>query len=86
MSKFLAKFSWQTVTLTRETMIVLIVVWLALLATAVSSILSQCSTKKQRLFWLSVVIFVPVLGLLAYLPFSCSDSRFRLPMSQSKKP
>ena len=45
-------------------------VWLVVLACTVASIYAQAFSPRQQKFWLAVVIFVPVLGILAYLPFS----------------
>lgn len=47
-----------------------LVLWLAIVACALSSICAQPLGKAQRRGWMLVVIAVPILGLLAYLPFS----------------
>ena len=44
--------------------------WLALLACAITSICTQRFGAVQRRCWVFVVIALPILGLLAYLPFS----------------
>jgi len=44
--------------------------WLAILACAITSIRAQPFGRLQRRCWMLVVILVPILGLLAYLPFS----------------
>ena len=49
---------------------VLLVIWLIICGCMISSILSQPFTRKQRLFWICVVVALPVVGMLAYLPFS----------------
>ena len=57
------KFNWQVIT-------ALLIIWVAILTCAISSIFAQPFSKRQRLFWLAIVIGVPLFGLLAYLPFS----------------
>ena len=53
----------------------LILIWLVVIATAISSIMSQPFAKKQRTFWIVLIIVVPIFGLLAYLPFSASSAK-----------
>ena len=50
--------------------VLLLVLWLIITGCAISSILSQPFTKKQRLFWIVFVLVAPMIGILAYLPFS----------------
>jgi len=48
----------------------LLAVWLIIIACVISSILHQPFTKKQRFFWIVFVVCVPMVGILAFLPFS----------------
>ena len=48
----------------------LVVIWLIIVACAISSIRSQGFSEGQQRFWIFVVTFLPVIGLLAYLPLS----------------
>jgi len=50
--------------------ICLLIIWVIVSACVISSILNQPFTKKQRFFWSVFVLAVPVIGILAYLPFS----------------
>ena len=50
--------------------IALIVIWLAVLACIISSILTQPFDRRQRIFWIAMVVLLPGLGVLAYLPFT----------------
>jgi len=50
--------------------ICLLVIWLILTLCTISSILNQPFTKKQRFFWIVFVLAGPLVGILAYLPFS----------------
>lgn len=45
-------------------------IWLVILACAISSIRTQGFSAAQQRFWIIVVIVFPIVGLLAYLPFS----------------
>lgn len=45
-------------------------IWLLVLGCTISSILGLPLSRWQRVFWISVVVCVPGLGLLIYLPFS----------------
>ena len=48
----------------------LFLIWVCVISCVVSSILNQPFDRKQRVFWVTVVILFPVLGVLAYLPFA----------------
>ena len=47
-----------------------LMVWMVVVACAVSSVLKQPFTRQQRIAWLAIIIGVPLFGLMAYLPFS----------------
>src|SRR5438309_2150932 len=51
---------------------VIIGVWVLVVACAIGSVfvLGQRFTPKQRWGWIALIVCVPVLGLLIYLPFS----------------
>ena len=70
MSELLSRFTFQESKLTTQIWVVGLGLWMAILLCAFSSILAQPFTKKQRSFWLLVVMLVPIFGLLVYLPFS----------------
>ncbi len=72
MSDILNRFSLDAAKFNSQILICLVLVWLVVLGTAVSSVMSRPFTKKQRVFWILLMLFVPVFGLLAYLPFSAS--------------
>ena len=55
--------------------ICLVAIWLVVVGTVVSSILSQPFSAKQRFFWIGMVVCVPIIGVLAYLPFSVTEER-----------
>lgn len=85
MSELLNKFSWDAVKWNGQIAACIIFIWVVVLATAISSVMSQPFTSKQRFFWIVLLIFFPVVGLLAYLPFSLTESRYPLMFSFKKK-
>jgi len=48
----------------------LFIIWIAVLGCIISSILEQPFDRRQRVFWIAVVLFVPIMGVLAYIPFA----------------
>ncbi len=72
MESILLKFSLTPAPLTKVMGIWLMVIWSLVLLGALASIRSRAFSPRQRLLWSLVVVGVPVLGLLAYLPFSLS--------------
>jgi hypothetical protein len=48
----------------------LVMIWACVVACVISSILAQPFQRGQRAFWIATVILLPVLGILAYLPFA----------------
>lgn len=70
MSEIFNRFSLHTAKFSGPVWLCLGVIWLVVLTCTVTSINAQPFSVRQQRFWMSVVIFVPVLGVLAYLPFS----------------
>ena len=70
MIEILYKFSWETIKFDYQVLACMIVVWLAVLVCTVSSIISQPFPTWMRIFWISLVVFLPAIGLLFYLPFA----------------
>jgi hypothetical protein len=70
MSEILNRFSLQAVKLNWQLVLTACVLWLIVVGCAVSSIRAQPFEKRQRVFWIAIVVCLPILGLLAYLPFS----------------
>ncbi len=70
MREIISRFSWDAIKFDDQVLAAMIIVWGAVLLCAVSSIRNQPFTKLQRTFWLSLVIGLPMIGLLFYLPFS----------------
>ena len=58
-----AKFNWQVFAC-------LFLLWVVLLYCAAGSIRSQNFSERQKRAWMWLIIGVPIVGLLVYLPFS----------------
>jgi fatty acid desaturase len=78
MSNLLNKFSLSAIKFNGTIAACIVVLWLVVVGTAISSIFSQPFSKKQRTFWILMVVFLPVLGLLLYLPFSVKHDEYPL--------
>ena len=50
----------------------LLLIWMLVLVCVISSIIAQPFDRKQRIFWIAVVVLLPGIGTLAYLPFAFS--------------
>jgi hypothetical protein len=70
MKTLLNKFSLQSANFSSEVVVFLLIVWLIVIGCTVTSIYAQPFTERQRRFWIGIVALVPIVGLLAYLPFS----------------
>jgi hypothetical protein len=85
MKDTLNRFSLDAVKFNDQMFICLVAIWLVVVGTTISSIYSQPFSKKQRLFWVLLVICLPVIGLLVYLPFSMPEGRQSALLSFVKK-
>ncbi len=70
MTTLLYKFTLSAAKFNAETTIAALIIWLVVVACAIGSISAQPFTARQRNFWIAVVALAPIIGLLAYLPFS----------------
>jgi len=70
MSEILNRFSLDAAKFNAQIFLSLLVIWMAMVGCAWISINSQDFSPRQRRLWLWIVVCVPLLGLLAYLPFS----------------
>lgn len=85
MRESLNRFSLDAVKFNDQMMICLVAIWLVVIGTAISSVYSQPFSKKQRLFWTFLIVCLPIVGLLVYLPFSMPEGRQSALMSFIKK-
>lgn len=67
---------------------IFVVAWLVVLACGIGSVLAHRNrfTKKQRTFWVTVMICVPFLGVLAYLPVSVLKNGYSILKPSKKEP
>ena len=70
MSELLNRFSLEAAKFNGQIFLSLLMVWAALIFCGVFSINSQGFSPRQRRLWIWIIVCVPLLGLLAYLPFS----------------
>jgi hypothetical protein len=70
MSAILDRFSLEAAKFNGQIFLSLLLVWIAIIYCAILSINSQGFSERQRRLWIGVIVCVPLLGLLAYLPFS----------------
>lgn len=70
MSQLLYKFSLESAKFNTEVLTAILLIWAAVLSCALASVTGQPFTSGQRRFWIAVIVCFPVVGMLAYLPFS----------------
>jgi len=70
MTQLFSPFAFQESKLTLLVWAFAAVIWIAILACALSSIAAQPFSRRQRTLWIALIVCVPIFGLLAYLPFS----------------
>ena len=70
MSHIFSHFSVQATKWSGTVSFALMIIWCSVVLCTISSIFVQPFDRRQRIFWIALVILVPVLGILAYLPFA----------------
>jgi len=70
MTEAIKRFSLEAAKFNAQVFFFLFLIWLVLLFCAITSIKSQGFSERQQRLWMLVVVCVPILGLLVYLPFS----------------
>ncbi len=70
MSELLNRFHFQEASLTTQVWLAAALIWLAVVACTITSIIAQPFSARQRFVWVFIVAAVPLFGLLSYLPFS----------------
>ena len=69
--------------------VALLLIWATVLACVISSICAQPFDGRQRIFWIGLVVLLPFLGILAYLPFAFRKEElphiFRIKRKHSRK-
>ena len=70
MSHLLNRFSLHASAWNDWVIVVLVFIWAGVVGCAIASVLTQPFDRKQRTFWIALVILLPFVGLLSYLPFA----------------
>lgn len=70
MSEILKRFSLEAAKFNGQVFLALFLIWAAMVVCAILSLNSQGFSERQRRLWIWIIAGVPLLGLLAYLPFS----------------
>jgi len=70
MTHLLTRFSLHAAQWNSYVPIAMIMIWIAVLACVISSVMAQPFQRQQRIFWMAMVILLPGVGVLAYLPFA----------------
>lgn len=70
MKDFINRFSLNSIKFDYQVLAGMIFVWLVVVGAAIHSILQQDLPPRQRRLWICIVVLLPILGVLAYLPFS----------------
>lgn len=70
MSEILNRFSLETAKFNGQVFLALLLIWVAMVICAILSLNSQGFSDRQRRLWTWIIVGVPLLGILAYLPFS----------------
>jgi len=70
LTRILSRFSLQASKWNDGITFALLLIWMVVLGCIISSILAQPFDRRQRVFWIIIVVILPGLGVLAYLPFA----------------
>jgi len=70
MSHLLNRFSLHAAQWNDYVPLAMIMIWIAVVACVISSVMAQPFDRQQRIFWMAMVILLPGVGVLAYLPFA----------------
>ena len=70
LSHLLNHFSLQAAKWNGLVLVALLFIWACVVACVISSIVTQPFDRRQRIAWIALVILLPFLGVLSYLPFA----------------
>ena len=86
MRDFFSRFSLDAVKIDSQILVFIILVWLLVVGCGIHSINSQPFNNRQRWFWILLIVCLPCIGILCYLPFSLSKDRLsKLYRGKTKK-
>ena len=72
-TNFLNRFDFSEPRFTSEVFLFLIIIWCVIVSCAIWSICAKIRSLPAKALWILVVIFLPIIGLLLYLPFSMDN-------------
>jgi hypothetical protein len=75
MSSLLSRLSYDALKFDNGVLAGMLLVWVVVAVCGVHSVLNQPFEQKQRWFWVLLIVCLPVIGLLSYLPFALSKDR-----------
>jgi hypothetical protein len=70
MTDIFNRFSLDAIKWTDDVKAVVLILWLLVVLCGISSIISQPISRKNKVMWTLFILFVPLIGVLVYLPFS----------------
>lgn len=73
LSNFLHRFDFDNPQITGEIIFFVAVIWLVVISCAIWSVCTRVRSWPARLFWIAVLVALPVVGLVLYLPFSMDN-------------
>ena len=76
LSHLLHRFSYDAIKWNWQVGFCMFVIWMVLLVCAITSIASQPWSVPRRWTWIAVVLLLPGLGLLAYLPVAFRNRNY----------
>ncbi len=74
--KILNKFDFSNPKTDLEVIVGLIIIWALLVGATLHSIYTQKIPMRKKIFWWIIVLCLPLIGVLIYLPFSLKDELF----------
>ena len=76
MKELLSRFSLEAIKFDGQVLTCMILVWVTVVGSAISSINRQNYGLAQRRFWIAVVSLVPVFGVLWYIAVSFDADKY----------
>ena len=70
MSHLLNRFSLHAAQWNGFVPVALVMIWVVVVGCIISSVLAQPFDRQQRIFWIAIVVLLPAIGVLSYLPFA----------------
>ena len=70
MQDLLNRFDFASPKFDTQVLACALVIWIAVVVCGITGVMSQPFSRRKRMFWIVVIVAVPLLGLLVYLPFS----------------